>query len=657
MTIYINKILKNSLAITLIFTISIFFIFQKGSPDHIISDVSYSVKDKNFFEHVLSKKIQRIKLSFNFNYNKYQNHDNLFEIKPVSSEIGCCTIRMEFGKNYVEKTGEFSNDLALVIGGNNLVGTIIKRNVELDKSHKIDIEIYKGKIQVKYNGKPTWVNQHANLGDKFSKITVGYGYEKERFFNGTIENFSAKFYEVNSLWQKFFNVIIFIFILGLLTLLARDIKISDFVGSKYLKNDNQIELKLNIILIIIVIGFAVSIIYKIILVSGFNIGYPQNIPYMFKPNTTFGDYFTNYDQSILLETYWNKENAIPANYFPLAYILTYPLTLIDSNFGFEGRDIGLFIFLFTTFPIAFLINYYYLNKLEHMEKMYKKIISVIILSILNYAFLFCFDRANYEIILYVLISISLIFFIKRKFFSFIFFIILATMIKPYAAIFSLLLINVYDIKKSIIYYAVFTFLFFTIFIFLLFFFSGTFEKNFINLVKNFDLVNNVYNDGFLHYFSLSILEPIKYLDYFLNFINVRLVTNLIVYTTLMCSLVVFFMENYLWKKVAFLTCLIVCLTPIAYDYKLILFMLPILLFISSNEKESVEKNISYAVLFGLILIPKDYYYFVSIGDLVSNNYTSISVILNPILIYSLAVLLFFDMFKYVKDYFSKINLK
>ena len=76
-----------------------------------------------------------------------------------------------------------------------------------------------------------------------------------------------------------------------------------------------------------------------------------------------------------------------------------------------------------------------------------------------------------------------------------------------------------------------------------------------------------------------------------------------------------------------------------------------------KEKESVEKNISYAVLFGLILIPKDYYYFVSIGDLVTNNYTSIAVILNPILIYSLTVLLFFDIFKYVKDYFTKTNLK
>ena len=73
-------------------------------------------------------------------------------------------------------------------------------------------------------------------------------------------------------------------------------------------------------------------------------------------------------------------------------------------------------------------------------------------------------------------------------------------------------------------------------------------------------------------------------------------------------------------------------------------MLPILLFINSNEEESLVKNIIYAVLFGLILIPKDFYYFFPGDGLVLNNYTSISVIINPILIYTLTVFLFFELF-------------
>jgi len=407
----------------------------------------------------------------------------------------------------------------------------------------------------------------------------------------------------------------------------------------------------------IIIGFIVSIIYKIILIDSFNISYAQNIPYLFNAFSTFGDYFTNYDQSKLLETYWNKEDVVRANYFPFAYILTYPLTLISSNFGFNGSDIGLFIFLFTTFSIAFLIIYYHMNKLKFLDAIHKKIISAAILTITNYGFLFCFDRANYEIIIYILLAASLIFLLKNKVFNFIFLVVLAAMIKPYAAIYSLLLINIYQIKKSIIYYASFTFLFVTMFIVMLSLFSGPFINNLQTLVQNLDLVNNVYSNNFLMYYSLSILEPIKYLSYFFNCINVEIVTNVIVYTTLLSSGVLFFTKDYLWKKVALLTCLIICLTPVSFDYKLILFMLPILLFINSNEEESAAKNIIYAVLFGLILIPKDFYYFVPGEGLVLNNFTSISVIINPILIYTLTVFLFFDMFKYVKNYFSHINYK
>jgi len=188
-------------------------------------------------------------------------------------------------------------------------------------------------------------------------------------------------------------------------------------------------------------------------------------------------------------------------------------------------------------------------------------------------------------------------------------------------------------------------------------FSGPFINNLQTLVQNLNIVNNVYSNNFLMYYSLSILEPIKYLHYFFNCINVEIVANVVVYTTLLSSGVLFFTKDYLWKKVALLTCLIICLTPISFDYKLILFMLPILLFINSNEEESTAKNIIYALLFGLILIPKDFYYFVPGDGLVLNNFTSISVIINPILIYTLTVFLFFDMFKYVKNYFSHLNYK
>lgn len=552
-----NKNIKFLILTILIISITIFLLAKVTMPSNIYSDISYNNNQKNFYEQSLINQDRKIKLSFIFNFDEYQHHDNLFEITPLPGKENCCTVRMEFGERYIKENNTFTNDLALVIGRENLVGSTIKFNVELKKNNSIHLEILNGNVRVKYNNKDVWVNQHEDLGNKFNKITIGYGYDKKRYFNGVINNVKISTFERYSI--RDYTVLLLIFFLSSISLIytLKNINIFNLIDPKYLKTENQIEMKLNIISKIIFFGFLISIFYKIILFNNFGIDYPQNIPYMFKPNTTFGDFFTTYNQSIRLETYWNKEGAVPANYFPFAYILTYPLTLIHSN-------TSLVIFLLITYSLGFFIVYYYLNKLDYLDNLSKKILFLLVLTMTNYGFLFSFDRGNYEIFIYIFISLSLIFLINNKIFSFMFMVILGSMIKPYAAIYSLLIVDIYQLRKTFFYYSIFTILFIFIFIFFLSLFNGGFIYNFNNLLRNLTLVNNIYANNFLHYFSLSIVEPIKFLKYYYESINPQLIANIITGISLLSSIIIFFERTFLWKKVAFLTCLITCLTPITH---------------------------------------------------------------------------------------------
>ena len=62
-----------------------------------------------------------------------------------------------------------------------------------------------------------------------------------------------------------------------------------------------------------------------------------------------------------------------------------------------------------------------------------------------------------------------------------------------------------------------------------------------------------------------------------------------------------------WRIVTLLTIVMLLFANVSFDYRMIYLMIPIMLFIISNEKIKNKKNILYAVLFGLMIIPKNYY--------------------------------------------------
>jgi hypothetical protein len=93
---------------------------------------------------------------------------------------------------------------------------------------------------------------------------------------------------------------------------------------------------------------------------------------------------------------------------------------------------------------------------------------------------------------------------------------------------------------------------------------------------------------------------------------------------------VLFVEKELWKKVMILVSAALLLPHASADYKLIYIFIPMLLFINSAKKSRFD--LFYIIMFGLLLIPKDYYLFPKIISDSGYSDISIAVVLNIFII-------------------------
>jgi len=99
-----------------------------------------------------------------------------------------------------------------------------------------------------------------------------------------------------------------------------------------------------------------------------------------------------------------------------------------------------------------------------------------------------------------------------------------------------------------------------------------------------------------------------------------------VISLLLIAVYVLVFEKVGWRIVTILTLGMMLFVNISFDYRMMYIMIPLMLFIVSKEKIKDRRNVFYAVLFGLMLIPKSYY-------IVKFSYTTPSIggIINPLL--------------------------
>lgn len=372
----------------------------------------------------------------------------------------------------------------------------------------------------------------------------------------------------------------------------------------------------------------------------FHAAYPYNT-FLFRPDDRFMDFF-NAHHVFKAFTYIGQDLAI---YFPFTFLVFYPLSLLSKEVAFIVFNV-----LFVTYIYYFIISFTQSirQKLDSLGY-HQLIITTIFLS---YPFIYCFDRGNLEIIVFIFLSFSIVLFSRKKYALSAVFLAFATGMKLYPAIFALLYVKEKRYKELALYIC-FTAIITAVALCCL---HGGFSKNLTVLLQR---TQYIYNDSYMMAGvrqSSSLMATLKIL-----YVQIQSFSHVVTFTELatfvhwvspiysaisfilifVCSIYISLYENIFWKQLMILTLLMILLPAISFDYKLIHIFIPLALFFC--EKKSLKNSFAkfYLIMFALLLIPKNYYIFSLtvqnyIGDPADLN-ASISVFANTLIIISFLI--------------------
>ena len=390
--------------------------------------------------------------------------------------------------------------------------------------------------------------------------------------------------------------------------------------------------KINLISAIILVGFALAVFFHYFMGAYLHFSFPYNT-FLFTPNAKFTDFFDS------IQTVKNLTPYVePSSYFPFSYVLLYGVFLISKIKTIQFIIVMLPFILFLTY-----FNYKYL-KTENSEKisLFK---NVFIFSFLSYPFIFVIDRGNIESFVFIFIAMFFYFYLKKDYMKSIIFLSFAAAMKMYPAIFLLLLLK--DKKYREIVYAVG--LTFALTLTSLLIFNGGLYANVYGLFRGLygysrsyilgDGLGMAYNSSLFGIVKLCIVSLGDIIPHY-HFV-IKVFATIFNFLSLILSglmtLYILFVEKTLWKQVAILTIIMILLMPVSYDYKLISLFIPLWLFINSENKS--KHDIVYAICFGLLLIPKQYFFIPKQYLFIITSDISISVFLNPLIMIIMLILI------------------
>ena len=384
------------------------------------------------------------------------------------------------------------------------------------------------------------------------------------------------------------------------------------------------ERKIDIIVLIVLAGFVLSVFFHYFMGAYMHKGYPFN-SFLFQPGDRFMDYFNGLTYATA------GYGAGMMGIGGLAYLLFHFFYLIC----FKNAYVSFAVY---TATIAMYVLFYNLKNLLSgpFPKMapVKLIRSLFILSFLSYPVLFTLDRGNAEAFAFMLLSLFVYFFCSNRAGISTVFLAAATAVKVYPAVFIVLYVAEKKYKEAAIFVG-------ALLVLSAFAYDGaqgfSFHLlRFISMVKGsadptqpYNALYVIGNEGAA--FSSSAFGALKAAMYAWGPqdsgpLLLRLVRTYYPVSLLLFALVAFYViiiEKELWKRIAILTLSMIFFPFVAGDYKLLNLYIPMWLFLNSEERSGAD--LLYTILFALLLIPKAYY---PIKDDIS-----ISVILNPLILF------------------------
>ncbi len=400
--------------------------------------------------------------------------------------------------------------------------------------------------------------------------------------------------------------------------------------------------KVLILSIIVMMGFVMAVIYHYILGSYLDKPYPYNT-FLWPSKMAFQD-FTDFLPAAKNLNPFGKIDA-HVNYFPLAYLILFPFAFITNKMASYLCFTSIFLFVFTYMNIKN-FSCENLTRLQNFQ-------NIFILTTASYPLITLLDRGNFDMMLFVLFVVFIYSFNSKQYLMSAMILAVMNAIKPFSLIFLVLFL----FKKKFKYLLLSTIVSFALIMGSFMVLKGNFFDQISTLIVNLSTIKSFYvYENFNHrgmFAGSSLFMALKLL--FTRFTISSLVLTPVLskfYTylsLLITAIVVFFgaKEKIFWKQISLLSLYMLLMPYITNDYKLIFLFVPIWLFV--NAKEKTKFDLAYAILFGLLLIPKNIIIPYSLANL--PWWFSASILINPLIIMIFMGLIIFEQFskKQIKE--------
>jgi len=385
--------------------------------------------------------------------------------------------------------------------------------------------------------------------------------------------------------------------------------------------------RVRLLVTIVLVGTVSAIAYHYIAGFYHGLGYPQST-FLFIP----GDHFNDWDNSYGYAASFLRGDPAPSIYFPFAFLAMVIATLLPMRVGF-----ALLILVFLVVLVLMLQRWV----LENEEHLPVKVQYAFILVVLSYPVVFAIDRTNVDLLLFVFVA-GFFYFLYERESPWLAAICLAVAIafKIYPA--TLLLVLLAERRyRSASLTVVLALAFTLIGLVALSLIGGhsiagvwqmsTGEKDVYQQIQVIDggglqhghtLWGLLRTPGFLWGAAVQGWQTTAYS-----------VAAALIFLVLAYHVV--FREAERWKRVLLAVVPALLLPFVSVDYTLIYLYFPLVFFLRAPRVS--RWDIVYLVLFGVLLIPVDYYYLTLAKDGIS-----ISVIVYPIALLALVVLAVLD---------------
>lgn len=394
--------------------------------------------------------------------------------------------------------------------------------------------------------------------------------------------------------------------------------------------------KISILSSIVLVGFLLAVIFHLVLRFSLKLPSHLNIVIAY-PASGFCDFKALLP--FLKDFAPFKEPNAWINYFPLAYIVLFPFSLIKNKL--------IAYLIFASGFLIFLISMNVKSFICENSSNAKNLLNIFILTAISYPVITILYTGNFDMFLFILFACFVYSFKVEKYLLSASLLAVQNAIKPFFILFLLLFLFKKKYKEFFLSLISTGLLIIAGFMIL----NGNFFDQVVVFIKDLILFKLTYvyqnQNNYGTWGNSSLFMPLKLMlcQTTPPLISIFLLEKIYNYLSMLITALILFCvwkEKIFWKQILLLTINMLLIPYVIFDYKLIFLLIPIWLFV--NVKVSSKYDIIYTILLGLLLIPKNGVILVAN----SNPYDAFSIpliIINPLIMMALVGLIIYEQIK------------